>query len=69
MSAGGLTILAGRRTQEHPRCAARSQPDDDPREIAEVLDVPSRNVRQLLFHMLRGGEAIAPWKTGYRIAE
>jgi RecA-family ATPase len=40
-----------------------------PREIAEVLDVPSRNVRQLLFNMLRDGEVITPWKTGYRIAE
>jgi hypothetical protein len=40
-----------------------------PREVAEVLDVPSRNVRQLLFHMLRDGEVITPWKTGYRIAE
>ena len=39
-----------------------------PKEIAELLDVPSRNVRQLLFHMLRDGEVITPWKTGYRIA-
>ena len=39
-----------------------------PKEIAEVLDVPSRNVRQLLFHMLRDGEVVTPWKTGYRIA-
>ena len=41
----------------------------NPKEIAEVLDVPSRNVRQLLFHMLRDGEVITPWKTGYRVAE
>ena len=40
-----------------------------PKEIAEVLDVPSRNVRQLLFHMLRDGVVITPWKTGYRVAE
>ena len=40
----------------------------NPKEIAEVLDVPSRNVRQLLFHMLRDGEVVTPWKTGYRIA-
>ena len=40
-----------------------------PKEIAEVLDVPSRNVRQLLFHMLRDGVVITPRKTGYRVAE
>ena len=41
----------------------------NPREIAEVLDVPSGNVRQLLFSMLRDGEVTTPWPTGYRIAE
>ena len=29
---------------------------------------PSRNVRQLLFHMLRDGEVVTPWKTGYLVA-
>ena len=40
-----------------------------PKEIAEVLDVPSCNVRQLLFSMLRDGQVSTPWRGEYEIAE
>ena len=41
----------------------------DPREIAEVLDVPSGNVRRLLFSMLRDGEVTSSCLGLYRVAE
>ena len=40
-----------------------------PRQIAEVLDVPSGNVRRLLFSMVRDGEVTASWLGLYRVAE
>ena len=72
-----LLVLArrGRRYQpvgrahENPRRAAGSRPGMYPREIAEVLDVPSGNVRRLLFSMVRDGEVITSGLGRYRVAE
>jgi hypothetical protein len=39
------------------------------KDIAEVLGIPSCNVRQVLFKMLRDGEVITPCRGAYRIAK